>query len=308
MARLAALRSIVVAAVSGVICTAGIAAGQIPGLGGPPVDPEVRFEIVSIKPFDPASQPRLNMSPGRFECAGFPLRMLIAQSVRVPADRLFGLPDWIDQERYAIAGKAASGPTAPAVAAMMAMVGNMVNDRFKLAMHRETREMPVYNLVFAREDKRLGPGLKESSAECRAKLTARMEAVRRGDPEVATTSELTASLAGCITARLNPGDLSYASAPAGFLAQFLTQSVGRPVMDKTGLTSYYDYALKWTPDVGSAAAFGQPGAPGAPPAPADPDAPNLFTAVQEQLGLKLESARGPVEVVVIDHIEKPALD
>jgi uncharacterized protein (TIGR03435 family) len=108
-------------------------------------------------------------------------------------------------------------------------------------------------------------------------------------------------------APLNPGDLAYSGSPIAFLAQFLTQSAGRPVIDKTGLTSYYDYALQWTPDVGSAPAFGQ-AAPGTSPPPADPDAPNLFTAVQEQLGLKLENARGPVEVVVIDGIEKPELD
>jgi uncharacterized protein (TIGR03435 family) len=100
------------------------------------------------------------------------------------------------------------------------------------------------------------------------------------------------------------------------ITQFLTQSVGRPVIDKTGLTGYYDYTLKWTPQPGSGmpSPFGLPprGLPGGTPdalqSPADPNAPNLFTAVQEQLGLRLESARGPVEVVVIDRLEKPTLD
>jgi len=309
MSRLAPLRSIGAAVVvAGAIYTVVTAAGQIPGVGGPPGDPEARFEVVSIKPFDASSQSRLNMSPGRFEYAGLPSRQLIAQAVRMPADRVLGLPDWIDKERYAIVGKAPGGPAAPSAAALMVMFGNLVKDRFKLATHRETREMPVYNLLFARDDKRFGPALKESSAECRAKLVARTEAVRRGDPEVKDSSGLTASFAGCISARLNPGDLAYSGSPIAFLAQFLTQSAGRPVIDKTGLVSYYDYALKWTPDVGSAAAFGQAGTPGTSPPPADPDAPNLFTAVQEQLGLKLENARGPVEVVVIDRIEKPELD
>lgn len=95
------------------------------------------------------------------------------------------------------------------------------------------------------------------------------------------------------------------------IATILTQQVGRPVIDKTGLTSVYDFALKWTPQPGSGGLtpFGLPpgGLPDAVP-PADPDAPSLFTAVQEQLGLKLESARGPVEVVVIDRLEKPTPD
>ena len=94
------------------------------------------------------------------------------------------------------------------------------------------------------------------------------------------------------------------------LAQVLTQSVSRPVIDKTGLTGYYDYTLTWTPQPGSGMPFQPAGGvtPGAPPPAADPDRPNLFTAVQEQLGLKLENSRGPVEVIVIDRLEKPTLD
>jgi uncharacterized protein (TIGR03435 family) len=304
MNRTAAFRLTVVALVA-VIGTVVIAGGQIPGLSGPPVDPEARFEVVSIKPFDSASQPQVNMSPGRWEYAGFPSRQLSAQAVRMPTDRVLGFPDWIDKERYAFAAKAGSVP-APSAAALSVMVANLVKDRFKLVTHLETRDMAVYNLVFAREDKRFGPALKESSAECRAKLAARSETVRRGDPEVAASSQLTASFAGCISARLNPGDLAYSGSPMAFLAQFLTQAAGRPVIDKTGLTSYYDFSLKWTPDVGGGVAFGQ--IPGTSLPPADTDAANLFTAVQEQLGLKLESARAQVAVVVIDHIEKPVLD
>ena len=92
------------------------------------------------------------------------------------------------------------------------------------------------------------------------------------------------------------------------IAQVLTQSVGRPVIDKTGLTGYYDFALQWMPQPGSGMPFQLAGAPPAAPPAAEPDGPNLFTAVQEQLGLKLESARGPVEVIVIDRLEKPTLD
>ena len=96
---------------------------------------------------------------------------------------------------------------------------------------------------------------------------------------------------------------------AGF-AQILTQSVGRHVNDKTGLAGYYDFALKWTPQPGSGMPFtaADGGTLGAPPPAPDPDSPNLFTAVQEQLGLRLEASRGPVDVVVIDRLEKPTLD
>jgi uncharacterized protein (TIGR03435 family) len=111
--------------------------------------------------------------------------------------------------------------------------------------------------------------------------------------------------------KLGWGTVSMNGTAIGSLATSLTQIVGRPVIDRTGLTAFYDLTLKWALDQsGNPAPFGLPAGvlPSAPPPPADPDAPNIFTAVQEQLGLKLEAGRGPVEVVVIDRLEKPTLD
>jgi uncharacterized protein (TIGR03435 family) len=85
----------------------------------------------------------------------------------------------------------------------------------------------------------------------------------------------------------------------------LPQFVDRQVIDRTGLTGLYDFTLKWTPEGIGTTLLGRPPTP---QTPSDPDAPSIFTAVQEQLGLKLEAGRGPVEVVVIDHIEKPTFD
>jgi len=273
-----------------------LAAGQTPGLGGPPVDPEARFEVVSVKAFDRSTQPRMNMSPGRFEFAGLNAAGLISLGLRVPPNRLVGLPPWTDV--YAISAKAPDGPP-PTVSVMNVMITNLVKDRFKLVTHTETREMPVYNLVFARNDRRFGPAMKESSAECRAKLLARLEASRRGAPAQLNPAD------PCTNVKLTSANVDARGSQIPLLATLLTPSVGRTVIDKTGLTSYYDYTLKWTPDSGSRGLLAPPDAP---PPPPDPDAPDLFTAVQEQLGLKLESARGPVEIVVIDKVEKPALD
>jgi uncharacterized protein (TIGR03435 family) len=104
------------------------------------------------------------------------------------------------------------------------------------------------------------------------------------------------------------GGLANASAqPIAQIVQFLAQFTGRPVYDKTGLTGVYDFDLKWTPEPGAGGPFGPP-PPGAQPPAADPDAPNIYTAVQEQLGLKLENAKGPVEVTIVDRIERPNLD
>jgi uncharacterized protein (TIGR03435 family) len=218
---------------------------------------------------------------------------LVAQAFRAPLhrDRLVGLPEWIDTERYAIAGTIPDGVP---VSGLPVLLTNLLKDRFRMVAHTETREMPVYNLVLARNDRRLGPSLKETSAECRAAMVALLAAPQRGaSPPTAPTAS-----GACPPPGLNIGFLSQGGVEMTILAQGLTQLVGRPVIDRTGLTGRYDYTLKWLPEPG----IGPPGPP------VDPDAPSVFTAVQEQLGLKLESARGPVEVVVIDRIEKPTLD
>jgi uncharacterized protein (TIGR03435 family) len=310
----ASTMALAVPLVTGAIDAAAPSAGQVPGLtpAGPPVDPEIRFEVASIKPFDPSAPLRLSTPPGRYEAAGLPLPLVFAQAFAVPVDRIIGLPDWVNTERYAITAKAPDGVrvafTPGRVSAMTVMLANLLKDRFKLATHRETRELPVYNLVFARNDKRFGPAFKETSPECRAMISARLEAAQRGGPAPAVPPDPN----GCLSPGMGPGIASFKGAPMATIANvILAQQVGRPVIDKTGLTGLYDFTLKWTPQPGSGGLtpFGLPagGPPDAAP-PADPDAPGLFTAVQEQLGFRLESARGPVEVVVIDRLEKPTPD
>jgi uncharacterized protein (TIGR03435 family) len=290
----AAVVSLVLPIAGGAIEAAAFAAGQLPGAtaGGPPIDPQMRFEVVSIKPFDASggATPRSETRGKRYDFFGLPLRWLVAQAFRAPlsGERLVGLPAWIDTERYAIAGTIPDGVP---VSALPVLMTNLLKDRFRMVSHTETRVMPVYNLVLARSDKRLGPSLKETSAECRAAMEAWLAAPQRG------ASPQTVSGA-CPPTGLNIGLLSQGGIEMTILTQGLIQLVGRPVIDRTGLTGRYDYTLKWMPEPG----IGPPGPP------VDPDAPNVFTAVQEQLGLKLESARGPVEVVVIDRLEKPTLD
>jgi uncharacterized protein (TIGR03435 family) len=306
----AAAMSLVVPIVVGAIEAAAFAAGQLPGMpaGSPPIDLQMRFEAVSIKPFDASAgaRARSNTTPGRYDFAGLPLRLLVGQGLRAPLDRIFGWPDWIDTERYTVSAKIPDG--APQVAVPL-MVENLLKDRFQLVTHRETRELPVYNLVLARSDGRLGPSFKESSAQCQAALRA-IEAVRRGAPTPTAPAAQPAS-AGCMSVQLGIGTVSTTATPIGSLTNLLTQIVGRPVIDRTGLTEFYDLTLKWALDQsGNPAPFGLPAGvlPQAPQPPDDPDAPNIFTAVQEQLGLKLEAGRGPVEVIVIDRIEKPTFD
>ena len=281
---------------------AALTAAQLPAAPGPPVDPETRFEVVSIKPSDPSAVPQMSMSPGRYNVAGVSVHGIISDAFRVPPNRIIGLPDWSSKERYTIAANAPEGTPTTDGRALFVMLTNLLKDRFRLSAHIETREMPVYNLVFARNDKRFGPAFKESSAECRAALAARDEEVRRGARAAGRIGP-----SECESVRINPGGTaSLDGVRMDMFALILTPYVGRPLIDKTGLTSYYNVTLKWTREVRSAS-LAPPGLPPGMP-PLDPDAPNLFTAVQEQLGLKLENARAPLDVVVIDSVEHPTPD
>jgi uncharacterized protein (TIGR03435 family) len=282
--------------VTGAIEAAAFAAGQLRDpLIGPAIDPESRFEVVSIRPSDPSAQLRLGMTPGRLDLVGAPVRVLVAMVL--PVRRVFGWPDGIDNERYTISAKMPDGVS---VGAQQVAIRNLLKDRFKLVTHTEMRELPVYNLVLARSDGRLGPALKESSAECQATAREYVEAARRGAPMQAPP----AAVAQCVSSQPGIGALGFNGQPIGSLVTVLPQFVERQVIDRTGLTGLYDLTLKWTPE----AIPSLLGLPQAPLPPADPDAPSIFTALQEQLGLKLESGRGPVEVIVIDRLEKPTLD
>jgi uncharacterized protein (TIGR03435 family) len=122
--------------------------------------------------------------------------------------------------------------------------------------------------------------------------------VAKGGPKLKEATEtVKGSQQGLRTGR---GQINGMAVPMSLLAQMLSQQLGRSVIDKTGLTAKYDFMLTWTPELGQ---FPGGDRPDAPPPP-DPDGPSLFTAVQEELGLRLESAKGPVEILVIDHAEK----
>jgi uncharacterized protein (TIGR03435 family) len=111
----------------------------------------------------------------------------------------------------------------------------------------------------------------------------------------------------CGFGRLNPGNIAVSGRAVAEFVRTLSDLARRPVVDKTGLTGTYDFALKYAPEsAGAVNPFARLG--GAPPPPDNPDLPSFFTAVQEQLGLRLDSARGPVEVVVVEKLEKPTLD
>jgi uncharacterized protein (TIGR03435 family) len=298
------------AAVVAIAMVPVIAAAQqfLPNFG-PPVDPDTRFEVVAIKAFDQGSGGFLmRMTPGRFDST-VPVGILLRQALQKPDYQIVGAPGWLDTERYSITAKAPEGVPP---AAMSVMLVNLLKDRFQLATHLETRELSIFNLVFARADGRLGPDLKATSAECQAIMAERIAAAKasagRGGPPPLPSMPGPNEPLPCGFGRLIPGSVAVSGRTLAQFVSVLSDLARRPVLDKTGLTGMFDFALKFAPETaGAPGPFAMmPGGPTLPPV--DPDAPSFVTAVQEQLGLKLESARGPVEVVVIDKFEKPTLD
>jgi uncharacterized protein (TIGR03435 family) len=160
-------------------------------------------------------------------------------------------------------------------------------DRFKLKIHTETKQLPVYELVAPKG----GSKLKEATAgDTYANGIKGLDGVGRGG-----------------LMRVGRGQLTAQAVPITSLANMLSQQLQRTVLDKTGLTGKYDLELNWTPDQGSDPMFkGAEGSPQRGDAAPDSSGPSIFTALQEQLGLKLQSAKGPVETLVIDHVEMPS--
>ena len=280
---------------------------------GAPVDPNTRFEVVSIRPFAPASATSgmlMRMLPGgQFE-SHMPLGLLLRQALQKPDYQIVGLPGWVDTERYSILAKAPDG-TPPT--AMSAMIVNLLKDRFQMATHLETRELPIFSLVIARADGRLGPDLKTTSAECQATIAERIAAAKaaaaRGGPPPLPPLGDPNGPAPCGFQRVNPGLTSGSGRTMADLIPLLADLLARPVIDKTGLTGMFDFTLKFAPESAGSSTVIRLLSPGGQQAPAaDPNTPSLVAALQEQLGLKLENARGPVEVVVIDKFERPTLD
>jgi uncharacterized protein (TIGR03435 family) len=278
---------------------------------GPPVDPNLRFEVAAIKPIaDAGSGILMRMTPGRFE-SSVPIGVLLRQALQKPDYQIVGAPAWLDTTRYSITAKAPDG-TPPT--AMSVLLANLLKDRFQLAMHLETRELPISHLVLASPGGRLGPDLKRTSAECQAIIAERIAAAqaaaagRSGPPPLPALPGPNDPLP-CGFVRVPPGLVAGSGRTIAELARgTLSDLVGRPVIDKTGLAGLYDFTLKYAPELARTAGPLSLLPPG-PIAPVtDPDAPSLFAALQEQLGLKLENGRGPVEVAVIDKFEKPTLD
>jgi len=231
------------------------------------------FEVATIKPSKPGTPGKLLTMRGRqFSTLNTTPNDLITFAYDLHAKQITGGPSWLDSEKYDILA-APEGGGSPNRKQLAVMIQKLLADRFKLAFHRDNKELSVYAITGGKT----GPKLTKSE----------------GDPN-ALPSLLFQGL----------GVLPVRNATLADFAMVMQAAVlDRPVVNQTGLAGKYDFTLKWTPDETQFASFGVRIPPPTDNADAPPD---LFTAVQQQLGLKLEPTKAPVDVLVIDHVEKPS--
>lgn len=234
------------------------------------------FSVATVKPAkSDAMSWGWRYTPDGVSLTGMPMESIVCFAFDVEADRIIGLPNWIKDQRFDMQAKV-DPADAPKLKDLnyhqrYAMLVPVLEDRFGLKFHHETRVLPVFDLVVAKGGAKLAEA--KPGADGKTKDGGWSSGNGRMDATAATIDSLTA---------------------------MLRQEVEHPVLDKTGLAGRYNFKLRWTPEDAPAAA----GADGLS-AGSDTSAPDLFTAVQEQLGLKLESRKAPMDVIVIDHIEKP---
>lgn len=274
-------------------------AAQAPAPAAQAPDPNVPlyFEAASVKPNKSGEQgSSIRRQPGgRLTATNMPLRNLITFAYQLQPFQLVGDPGWIRTETFDIVAKMEGdpAPVPPGQGAdpLMLAMRTLLAERFKLTVHRETREMDIYALVLARPDGTLGPKLTKTTTDCEALMKA-----NRGGPPPTPPGTNAPFLCGM---RGTFGKLVANSMPMVTFANNLSQRMQRVVVDRTGLTGGWDFELTFAQEPPTG-----PLPPGAELPPTDPNAPSLVTAIQEQLGLRLQSTKGPVEVLVVDRIEQ----
>jgi uncharacterized protein (TIGR03435 family) len=263
------------------IAAAILAATPLPSLQAQQSQPEAAtlptFEVVSVKENNSGSNAvNIHRTPDGVHMENIDLALLIRFSWQLNFDgQMINLPSWTKDARYDIDARVApedvAGFKALSQAQEWQMVQSILADRFKLAVHHEDQQMPVYNLVLAKN----GP----KAPAVRPADTAKDggQSMSTGDDHISMHNDTMTAFAGA-----------------------LTRAAHRTVLDKTALAGKFDVDLKYTPDNPDPAMAKDDATR------ANSEAPTLFTAVQEQLGLKLESGKGPVPCIVIDHLEKPS--
>lgn len=281
-------------------------------------------EVTSIKPSSPGAAGPFGAIPavvplgdGRYTASNIPLRLLVRMAYGLYDFQVVDGPAWLTSSRFDITAKAPDSIATMSTTELQPLVKALLAERFKLKAHTETRDLPAYGLVVAKSDGTLGSSMKPSSSECKdaeAENRKRVEAIAKGG--VGALASMLPKPGETVKCAMMPA-LDPTNPAAGFglradgqplsqLTLMLTMITGRPVSDQTGLKGLYDWELKFDPRV-FLALLPQMGlnvlSLGGNTTPADQA--SLLTALQEQLGLRLDAQRGPMEVLVIDSIEMP---
>jgi uncharacterized protein (TIGR03435 family) len=248
--------------------------------------PEPVFDAVSIRPHTGGGMNVSFRPDGGIALVNVAAGLLVTLAYpAIPTTAIIGMPDWArsESDRYDVMATVVPGRANPTPAQRQRMLRALLAERFQFAARVETREQPAYALVLARRDGRLGPGLKPS--DCEARAAAQKAAVEAGSLSPCTFRPSTTVATG---AQKYEGDITMA-----FLASMLRTPAGRPVVEQTGLSGTYQVLLEFMP------------AQAAPTTADTSGPPLLFTAIQEQLGLKLESTRAPGDSLIIERMERP---
>src|SRR5688500_2670185 len=247
----------------------------------------VEFDAASVKRnTSGGTSMQVRTPPGQFTMVNGPVMMLVSIAHNIRDSERIDAPDWVRTERYDVIARAEGTPPPEQLSEM---VRALLIRRFRMAAHTERRDRPVYALLPARADGRLGPRLRRLDADCAA-LGA---AASQGNPP--PRPQLPEGIALC-SVRSGGGTIVSGGLSMPMFVQLLTGQAGRVVIDRTGLDGDSACTLE----------SARPPPAGAEPAPGD--RPSLFTALQEQLGLKLEAQRSPVDVLVVDRIDRPTAD
>ena len=297
---------VVVTAIAPLRAVAGVvhqsAASTAPGQSQAGHEKPLAFEVASIKS-NKSGDWRKGMGPapgGRFTATNVTFRELVpfayGLSQATANIRVIGGPKWMDTDHFDVVARAQGMPS---LQELSVMVRTMLAERFRLSAHTETKELPVYALVMAKRDGSFGPQLRRSEVS-EAACAARRAAIQRNEPVPPLQP---GAPAVCGTGRSRPGSVTAVGFSLGWLADTLGPFVGRVVLDRTGLTGLVNLGLEWTPDP-----MPQPRPDDPDPLRIDPHGPSVYSALADQLGLKLESTKGPVSVLVIDRLEHPTED
>ena len=264
-----------------------------------------QFDVVSVKPHkDEGMNMRMAFmfSPDGITADGMPLDELLRNAFNLPSDRILNEPEWTKSSRFDIQAKVAP-EDAPKMKALSAdqrrtMLIPMFEDRFRLKFHHETKDMEVYTLEVAKG----GPKLKEATPEELAASGPPPDPGKPGEPNRPRKGQMMMSVSP------QGMTLQATAATVPGLIRMLSNQIGSTIVDKTGLTGTYDYTLSFAPEDGAGPIMGpaREGPPDGGGQTQDPVGPSVFTAIQEQLGLRLVPQKQQVDVIVIDHIEQPS--